>query len=179
MKIMHIENLEPQLGADAEVRANRQLSRVDSRIRDEHDYISSRIGWLFSSHAFLFIALASLLSQPPTSLSGLRVIRTVMMIALPLIGVISSYLIWQAIRAAVHVLSSCRELRRSLEGLLATQFQDSVVTPIAQRLKAGDRPPMWLPLILGAVWLLLLSLIGTDVVHTVIHDGVFAIAKPG
>ena len=179
MKIMHNEDPEPQLGADAEVRAYRQLSRVDTRIRDEHDYISSRIGWLFSSHAFLFIALASLLSQPPTSLSGLRVIRTVMMIALPLIGVISSYLIWQAIRAAFHVLSSCRELRRSLEGLLATQFQDSVVTPIAQRLKAGDRPPMWLPLILGAVWLLLLSLIGTDVVHTVIHDGVFAIAKPG
>jgi len=35
---------------------------------------------------------------------------------------------------------------------------------------------MWLPLILGAVWLLLLSLIGTDVVHTMVHDGVFAIA---
>ena len=175
---MHTEDPEPQLGADAEVRAYRQLSRVDSRIRAEQDYISSRIGWLFSSHAFLFIALAALVSQPPTSVSRLRVIRTVMMIALPLIGVISSYLIWQAIRAAFHVLSSCRDLRRGLEGLLARQFQCSVVTPIARRLKAGDRPPMWLPLILGAVWLLLLSLIGADVVHTVVHDGVFAIAKP-
>lgn len=175
---MHPEELEPQLGADAEVRAYRQLSRVDSRIRAEHEYISSRIGWLFSSHAFLFIALATLLSQPPTSLTQLRVIRTVMMIALPIIGVISSYLIWQAIRAAFHVLSSCRDLRRGLEGLLASQFQSSVVTPIARRLKAGDRPPLWLPLILGVVWLLLLSLIGADMVHTVIHDGVFAIVKP-
>jgi hypothetical protein len=101
-----------------------------------------------------------------------------MMIALPLIGVISSYLIWQAIRAAFHVLSSCRDLRRGLEGLLATQFQYSAAPLIAGRLRAGDRPPLWLPLILGAVWLLLLLLIGTDVVNTVIHDGVFAIAKP-
>ena len=175
---MHHEDLEPQLGADAEARAYRQLSRVDSRIRAEHDYVSSRIGWLFSSHAFLFIALASLLSQPPTSLSRLRIIRTVMMIALPLIGVISSYLIWQAIRAAYHVLSSCRDLRHGLEGLLVRQFQYSIATFIAQRLRAGDRPPMWLPIILGAVWLLLLSLIGTDIVETVIHDGVFAIAQP-
>jgi hypothetical protein len=56
------EDPELQLGADAEVRAYRQLSRVDNRIRAEHNYISSRIGWLFSSHAFLFIALAALVS---------------------------------------------------------------------------------------------------------------------
>lgn len=100
-----------------------------------------------------------------------------MIIALPLIGVLSSTLIWQAIRSAFHVLSSERDRRRKLEDLLARQFQFSVPTPRKRDVRAGDRPPMWLPLILGAVWLVLLSLIATDIVETLIRFGVFAIAR--
>lgn len=99
-----------------------------------------------------------------------------MIIGLPLIGVASSGLIWQAIESAHHVLSLLRDQRRKLEELLAAQFQYSVVSPSTRDIRAGDRPPTWLPRILGTVWLILLSLIATDVVANVIRFGVFAIA---
>ena len=170
-------NAEGAQAADIEARVYRRLVHIDGRIRNEHDFISSRTGWLFASHAFLFTALAALLSQPPTTLARLRAIRTVMMIALPLIGVSSSYLIWQAIMGAYHVLRLQQSLRQELEGLLARQFQYRLATPRERYLRAGDRPPMWLPLILGTVWLILLVLIVTDVVETMIRQGVFAIAS--
>lgn len=168
---------DPLFGAEVEARAYRRLSNVDSRIRNEYDFISSRTGWLFASHAFLFTALAALLSQPPTSLPRLRIIRTVMMMALPLIGLVSSYLIWQAILGAYHVLRLHQELGQELEELLVRHFHYSFAAPLERDIRAGDRPPMWLPLILGTVWLLLLSLIATDVADTLIRSGVFAIAR--
>jgi len=174
-----VNNGDPELqpAADAEARAYRRLASVDTRIRNEHDYVSTRTSWLFASHAFLFVALTTLLNQPATGLPRLRVIRTVMMIVLPLIGVISSYLIWQAIRAAYHVLRLHRDLRRELENVLVRQFHYSVADPEEEYLKAGDRPPVLLPLLLGTVWLLLLVLISADVLETLIHYGVFAIAR--
>jgi hypothetical protein len=174
---MSYQDPQPLLAADLEERAYRRLSNVDSRIRNEYDFISSRTGWLLASHAFLFTGLAVLLTQPPTSLPRLRTIRTVMMIALPLIGVLSSYLIWQAVRGAYHVLRLHQDLSRELESLLARHFRYSFAAPRQRDLKAGERPPIWLPLILGTVWLLLLLLIATDVAETVIDSGVFAIAR--
>ena len=174
---MSNEDPDPQLETDFEPRVWRRLANVDNRIRNEYDFVSSRTGWLFASHAFLFTALATLLSQPPTGLVRLRAIRTVMMIALPSIGVISSYLIWQAILGAYHVLNLLRDLRAELEALLARNFQYRVATPLERDIKAGNRPPMWLPLILGSVWLLLLLLISIDVVETLVYYGVFAISR--
>jgi hypothetical protein len=168
----------PELpGADVERRACRSLETLDGRIRNEYDFISSRTGWLLASHAFLFTGLAVLLNQPVSTVPRVRILRTVMQLALPLIGIMSSYLIWSAIRGAYNVLRLNLELTAELQELLASKFLYRFVTPPRHHLRAGARPPLWLPLILGTVWLILLSLIVADVAETLIYSGVFAISR--
>ena len=134
---------------------NRRLLRLDSRIRNQFDLITSRTGWLLTSHAFLLGAIAATLNAGDSHAAGAahQMMRSFMLITLPLIGLISSGYVWRSVVGAYHIVDKVKKARFELLDVMTVKFGYELTDGDEKDVKAGDRPPKIFPWLLGVVWL--------------------------
>jgi hypothetical protein len=130
---------------------------IRARMDHEDELITSRLNWLIISQSFLFGAYASLFrsggTQPATGPDVAHLVQII-----PLVGICTGFLIYTAIIAGVIALMHNRCLLRNH---LETIREKDPAFPQVQ----GYRPmvwlalmaPMFLPLVLMAVWCILLG----------------------
>lgn len=139
---------------------NRRLLRLDARIRNQFDLITSRTGWLLTSHAFLLTALAATLNVPAGHPSAAQTsMRGALLLLLPVVGTTTSFVVWKAIMAAYVIVGELKQARDVLLFTMSQQYGYELTTGqmySAVRIGWGDFPPKILPLIMLAVWTILL-----------------------
>ena len=141
----------------SEENLNRRLLRLDAQIRVEYDLIGHRVSWLLTSNSFLFAAFVVGLNN--TSLSAKCLIET-LMFSLPVIGLVSSLLVWFAVFAANSVISKLKELRDTVESVATSDygFEALGIKVIDWPHRIGNWPPFILPPLLAIIWACLLYL---------------------
>jgi hypothetical protein len=142
--------------------AYRRLSRLDSRIRNQFDLITSRTGWLLTSHAFLLGAMATTLNGMNGDPSVSRfLLRTAILLLLPLVGIISSLLVHKSIMAAYRIVEEVKKARDILLEWLYTHHGYECISSTAfpaEHFHWGDRPPKVFPQLLLGIWAVLFVL---------------------
>lgn len=140
---------------------NRRLIRLDAQIRIEYDLIGHRVSWLLVSNSFLLAAFAVSLnnSSPPGSVNS-RLIQILVWL-LPVIGIVSCYVVAHAVRAAHAVINELKGLRDPLEDLASKHFSYERLGIGKQTWYhiAGNRPPTLLPWVTAIVWVAVLGVL--------------------
>ena len=155
--------LDELLPRDRETILNRRLVRLDLRIRSQFDLISSRTGWLLTSHAFMLAAMGATLNahleSPPPTYAWMR---WFLLLALPMLGLLTSALVWRSVLAAYRIVSGLKNARADLLQVCHREFEYEQTILDDRDVQAGDLPPKVLPCALGAIWLVLfvLSILG-------------------
>jgi hypothetical protein len=121
-------------------------------IRHQHNLINQRLSWLVSSQAFLLTAFAISLNSPVQSkFPDYEKLSIALVNLLPVAGVLTCFLGWLTVWAAILQL---RKVREDL-GNKCPQHFPAVRTSLAIR-RMGLSGPCFIPLLFLAVWMLLL-----------------------
>ena len=128
---------------------------VRQQIEHEDNLVSQRLSWLLGSQSFLFTAYAISLNGPTQIRSKqLEAHLGLLLVILPLVSIISAFLIWIAVLAGTWTMY---KLRRIYEREFAQSFGNQIppVQSTGLALLMGHFAPMILPLVFMVVWLLL------------------------
>ncbi|MDB6064129.1 MAG: hypothetical protein JWR26_337 [Pedosphaera sp.] len=121
-------------------------------IRHQHNLINQRLSWLVSSQAFLLTAFAIALNSPVQSkLPAYEKLNMALVNLLPVAGVLTCFLGWLTIWAAILQL---RKVRETLGNTNPPHFP-SVQSSIAVQ-RMGLSGPFFIPMLFLAVWMVLL-----------------------
>ena len=136
---------------------NRRLLRLDAQIKIEYDLIGHRLSWLLTSNSFLFAAFVVGLNNANRDISSVKNFIGVLTISLPVIGLVSSVLVWLAVFAADSVICKFKRLRDTVEDE-ATRYGFEVlgIKTGAWPHRVGNWPPFFLPPLLAIIWAWLL-----------------------
>ena len=140
---------------------NRRLVRLDTRINNQFDLITSRTGWLLTSQAFLFAAFGTILnrSSDSTSVPALELIRTVSFLSMPVVGMLACILVHASVHAAYAAVAEFKGHRVTLLVTASAKFGYENTEPSARITKNGDLPPKVLPGIMFVIWSVMLVLV--------------------
>lgn len=88
--------------------------------------------------------------------------RTFLLLALPVLGLLTSTLVWRSVRAAYRIVSDLKAARTDLLRICNTEFEYESTELRPADVDAGDMPPKVFPCALGFIWsvLLVLSILG-------------------
>ena len=129
---------------------------VRQQIEHEDNLVSQRLSWLLGSQSFLFTAYAITLNGPAQIRSKeLEQHIGLLLLILPLVSIISAFLIWVAVLAGTWTMY---KLRRMYEREFV-QFFGSRIPPVQSTggaLILGHFAPVILPAVFMVVWLLLM-----------------------
>ena len=128
---------------------------VRQQIEHEDNLVSQRLSWLLGSQSFLFTAYAISLNGPTQIRSKqLETHLGLLLLILPLVSIISAFLIWMAVLAGTWTMY---KLRRSYEREFVRFFRDQIpsVQSTGLALLLGHCAPVILPVVFIVVWLLL------------------------
>ena len=136
---------------------SRRLARLDSQIKVEYELIGHRVSWLLVSNSFLFAAFVVALGNSSLDANTQKLIR-ILVLALPVIGLVSSVLVSLAVRAANEVVHELKKARDFVEEQ-ASRFYE--YERLGVHIKSwphivGNWPPALLPPLFAIVWLTLL-----------------------
>lgn len=148
-----------EISKNSEESLHRRLIRLDMRIRNQFDLITSRTGWLLTSHAFLLTALAATLNagNAANTTPAQAMMRMALLLILPIIGAISSYLVWQSVRGAYTIVGQAKIARTKLLKIMSIRFNYEITDGPPADVRAGDRPPKIFPWIMFSVWMVLFA----------------------
>lgn len=155
-----LDRLEPK---DRETILNRRLVRLDLRIRSQFDLISSRTGWLLTSHAFMLAAMgATLNANVAERMPTHDWMRTFLLWALPALGLLTSVLVWRSVLAAYRIVRGLKNARRRLLKICRREFEYELTGLRKADVRDGDLPPKVFPCALGFIWsvLLVMAILG-------------------
>lgn len=155
-----LHQLDPK---DRETVLNRRLVRLDLRIRSQFDLISSRTGWLLTSHAFMLAAMGATLNANVVAPLPTHVwMRTFLLWALPALGLLTSALVLRSVHAAYRIVSNFKSMRAGLLRICHEEFEYELTALDNADVRDGDLPPKIFPWALGLIWsvLLVLSILG-------------------
>jgi hypothetical protein len=143
---------------------HRRLIRLDSRIRNQFDLITSRTGWLLTSQAFLLTAFAALLNaladKDFNEISfDFYFIQVFIFVIIPVLGFALCIMINTSITAAYSAIDTLKNHRIQLLSEASNKYRYENTEPSSDVTKAGDRPPKFFPIILALLWLTLLLLV--------------------
>ena len=128
---------------------------VRERIEHEDNLIVQRLSWLVGSQSFLFTAYAivtnGLATQPPTVTTHFMNQLARLFQLIPVVGTLTSVLIYVSILAAVVAM---RQLRNSYRSRFGKDDDLPIQTHAPIRLP-GYSAPVLLPLVFIIVWLVL------------------------
>jgi hypothetical protein len=126
------------------------------RIEHEDGLIIQRLSWLVASQSFLFTAYAITLNglASPSPLPALVGRQRLLLELVPVVGLVSSALIYGTILAGVQALLSFRRAYHARVGAAAGALPP-ITTGGPTRL-AGLSAPLLLPLLFVVVWLVLM-----------------------
>ncbi|GGY16634.1 hypothetical protein GJV26_22240 [Massilia dura] len=151
----------------SEESGSRRLLRLDSRIRNQFDLITSRTGWLLTSHAFLFTAVAATLNgMVGTASASQMTMRAAILLLLPVIGAVSSFLVQRSVTAAYAIVEDVKKARDALLDYMCQMYGYECTN---SRMFAnahftwGDLPPKVFPVMMLIVWSFLFILACTIV----------------
>lgn len=129
---------------------------VRQQIEHEDNLVSQRLSWLLGSQSFLFTAYAISLNGPPQIRSKeLEEHVGLLLVILPLVSIISAFLIWMAVLAGTWTMY---KLRRTYEREFV-KFFDKQIPPVQSTgtaLLLGHFAPVILPAVFMVVWFLLM-----------------------
>ncbi|HUN87250.1 MAG TPA: hypothetical protein VMU28_00570 [Terriglobales bacterium] len=129
---------------------------VRQQIEHEDNLVSQRLSWLLGSQSFLFTAYAISLNGPAQIRSkDLESHIGLLLLILPLVSIISAFLIWMAVLAGTWTMY---QLRRVYEHEFV-QFFGRQLPPVQSTGRAllfGHFAPVILPPVFMVVWLLLI-----------------------
>lgn len=140
---------------------SRRLVRLDTRIKNQFDLITSRTGWLLTSQAFLFAAFGTILNRlsDGTSAPALELIRAALFISMPVVGIIACILVHASVEAAYAAITELKGHRTTLLEIASAKFGYENTEPSARITKNGDLPPKVFPGIMLVIWSVLLILV--------------------
>jgi hypothetical protein len=132
-----------------------QYHLVRSQIEHEDNLISQRLSWLLASQSFLFTAYAITLNGPSQShFKTFEANSELLVRLLPLVGLISTLLIWISILAGISAMKKLRvDFERGVRGHLPGGLPTIQTGGMAFR--AGQFGPVLTPLLFVAVWVVL------------------------
>jgi hypothetical protein len=132
-----------------------RLNRLDSQVKMTFDLISQRMGWLIISHSFLFSAYTnSAIAQNPS----LPAVRVALLWVLPVVAILSAFLVGCSVEAAFKILSSYKKKRDRLEAEAQHFGYESItISTHTWSFFLGSLPGRVLPWILLSSWLVLLT----------------------
>jgi hypothetical protein len=140
---------------------SRRLVRLDTRIKNQFDLISSRTGWLLTSQAFLLAAFGAVLnkstdvSTPP----AFELIRNVSFFSMPIVGMLLCALVHVSVFAAYDAIAELKDHRSKLLSFAYETFKYENTEPSAYITKRGDLPPKVFPSIMFGIWAVMLILV--------------------
>lgn len=147
----------PPHGSISEESLYRRLTRLDARIRNQFDLVTSRTGWLLASTAFLFAAYFAALTHPTGDLGPARALAVeCLLVILPSTGILFCVLIQRSISAAYSAVASLKEARASLIKLASRRFGYENTEPSRNITADGDLPPKVLPAAIIVIWIFVL-----------------------
>jgi hypothetical protein len=129
---------------------------VRQQIEHEDNLVSQRLSWLLGSQSFLFTAYAITLNGPAQIRSKeLEGHIGLLLLLLPLVSIISAFLIWLAVLAGTWTMY---KLRRTYEREFVKFFEGQIppVQSTGGALVLGHFAPVILPAVFMVVWLLLM-----------------------
>jgi hypothetical protein len=130
-----------------------RLTRFDQQIFAEFELVGHRMNWLMTSQAFLFGAFALCVTS---NLPRAQITLYLQFILLG-IGIVSAGAVGLAILAAHRVVNRLKPMRAILEAKAsAIGYENLGVDISSYDHRAGNLPPMVLPWMLIAAWLILL-----------------------
>ena len=134
-----------------------RLTRFDAQIKLEFDLIGYRMTWLMTSQAFLFTAFTVCVtaSSPPV----VYVAEAIQYIV-PIVGMLSAFLVALAILAAHRVVERMKPAREKLEEIATQLGYERLGVDVESRDHLfGNLPSKILPWILAGSWAVLLLLV--------------------
>ena len=128
---------------------------VRQQIEHEDNLVSQRLSWLLGSQSFLFTAYAISLNGPTQIRSKqLEAHLGLLLLILPLVSIISAFLIWIAVLAGTWTMYKLRKIyKREFVQFFGNQIPPVQSTGLA--LLMGHLAPMILPAVFMVLWLLL------------------------
>nr|WP_315246665.1 hypothetical protein [uncultured Albidiferax sp.] len=132
-----------------------RLSRFDAQIKMEFDLIGYRMTWLMTSQAFLFTAFTvCVTANEPRMVSAAVAIQYIV----PIVGMLSAFLVALAIGAAHDVVASLKPAREKLETIAERKGYEVLGVDTQSRDHwIGNLPSRILPWVLAGLWLVLLG----------------------
>ena len=134
-----------------------RLSRFDAQIKLEFELVGYRMTWLMTSQSFLFTAFTvCVTAAAPPMPSVAKAIQYIV----PIVGMLSSFLVALAISAAHRVVERLKPARQSLEEIATLRGYERLGVDADSRDHAsGNLPSKLLPWVLAASWGVLLAMV--------------------
>jgi hypothetical protein len=135
-----------------------QLSRLDGAIEKEFTLVSDRMTWMMISESFIFGTFtAAVVHFNPTH--PLRYAVLSLLAMLPFLGISIAVLAFRAINAAHTAADRLKDRREQLEKVFSGQLNVELVSSKLDTHAVGNLPPKYLPPIMIATWIILLSVV--------------------
>lgn len=143
---------------NAEDNLRMRLARLDTRLRNEFDLVSSRTGWLLATHGLLLAAFGTSLGleKGQSAATAEMSMRSLLLVLLPILGLASSLIVSWSIRAAYSVIERIKSMRTLVLNEMHQRFRYEQTDSLPSEVFAGDLPPKILPILLALVWGVLL-----------------------
>ena len=137
-----------------------QLGRLTDAVKAEFDLITARIGWFMTSQAFVTAAFVVTLANADAIGRDHAPTLVLLKYALPIIGVIASYLVHVAVAAAHRATVRLKRDRDARIEALPDRLRITLISSSDRIHQEGNLPARVLPTIVGAFWTVaLLSLL--------------------
>jgi hypothetical protein len=161
MRVQAFKNRNTRTTVPSEESMCRRLVRLDTRIKNQFDLITSRTGWLLTSQAFLFAAFGTILNRSTevTSPPAIELIRVVSFLSMPVVGMLACILVNASVHAAYDAVAELKDHRLALMRIASERFGYENTEPSTLITSRGDLPPKVLPGIMFVIWAAMLVLV--------------------